>query len=361
MKIIFFIDGLSSGGKERRLVELMKGLKLHPDVDFILVVMSTEIHYSEVYDLQIDIIHLIRKTKKDLSIFKKFYDICKNYNPDIIHTWDGMTSVYAMFISKLLNIVFVNGMITNASLNSNLSKEKVFSKLSFPLSNIIISNSKAGLNAYKAPKNKSIYIHNGFNTERINKNICSEQIKNELGINTEFVIGMVASFSEKKDYATYFSAAQILLKSRKDVIFISIGSKTDSKSAISIVTESKENFRFLGIKSDIESYISIMDVCVLATFTEGISNAIMEYMALGKPVIATKGGGTNEIVQNEETGFLINPQNPTELSEKINLILNNNDLRKKLGNRGKQRIIESFSINNMVNSYLYIYKRLIKP
>ena len=53
-----------------------------------------------------------------------------------------------------------------------------------------------------------------------------------------------------------------------------------------------------------------MDICLLSTFTEGISNSIMEYMALGKPVIATDGGGTKEIVDDGETGFLIGQSDP---------------------------------------------------
>ena len=71
----------------------------------------------------------------------------------------------------------------------------------------------------------------------------------------------------------------------------------------------------LGIRSGIESLISAMDICVLSTFTEGISNSILEYMALEKPVIATAGGGTNEIVIDNKTGFLIKQSNPEELAE----------------------------------------------
>ena len=77
MRILFFIDSLASGGKERRLIELMKGIKLKPNIEFELVIMSNEIHYKEVFDLDIKIRYLLRTTKKDLSVFHKFYKICK--------------------------------------------------------------------------------------------------------------------------------------------------------------------------------------------------------------------------------------------------------------------------------------------
>ncbi len=102
-----------------------------------------------------------------------------------------------------------------------------------------------------------------------------------------------------------------------------------------------------------------MDICVLSTFTEGISNAILEYMALEKPVIATDGGGTNEIVENEKTGFLIPQKNPSALAEKLDVLLNDKDLRIKMGKAGREQIERQFSIENMVGSYIESYTKLI--
>ena len=86
----------------------MKGIKLKPNIEFELVVMSNEIHYKEVFNWGIKIHYLIRKTKKDLSVFNKFYKICKQYNPDIVHCWDSMTAIYTIPACKLLNIKLVN-------------------------------------------------------------------------------------------------------------------------------------------------------------------------------------------------------------------------------------------------------------
>ena len=117
---------------------------------------------------------------------------------------------------------------------------------------------------------------------------------------------MVATFSGLKDYKTYYKAADIVLRKRNDVTFLAIGSYTDSLASQKLVcSQFRDHFRLLGKKSGIESIINTIDICVLATFTEGISNSIMEYMALGKPVIASAGGGTNEILEDKKTGFLL--------------------------------------------------------
>ena len=82
-------------------------------------------------------------------------------------------------------------------------------------------------------------------------------------------------------------------------------------------------------------------------------------MALGKPVIATDGGGTNEILENNKTGFLIDPSDPEMLLEKMELLLNNAALRDTMGMTGKKRIQDHFSIDKMVRDYILYYNSLL--
>ena len=172
---------------------------------------------------------------------------------------------------------------------------------------------------------------------------------------------MVATFSKLKDYNSYFKAAQLILEKHRSVTFIAIGDGTDSFEAVNLIENRYlKNFRLLGRKSNIESYINAMDICILSTFTEGISNSILEYMALGKPVIATRGGGTSEIVIDNKTGFLISPSNPEELTDKIEKLLNNIDLREQMGMAGKERVKKIFSSEIMVSKYVDFYKTITK-
>lgn len=361
MKILFIIDTLGSGGKERRLTELLKALKVRQNIEFELVVMSRNIHYREVLDLGINIRYIIRETKKDISVFNKFYKLCRNYRPDIVHCWDSMTAVYLVPTCKLLHIKLVNGMVIDSPVRQNVfNKYWLRARLTFPFSDIIVGNSRAGLLAYKAPESRGYIVYNGFSSERTEKLINKEFIKKQLNINTDYMVGMVATFWENKDYPTYYEAAQSLLAKRKDITFLAIGNNTDSFESLNLIDKQyMENFRFLGKRSDIESYINSMDICILSTFTEGISNSIMEYMALGKPVVATRGGGTSEIVINEETGFLVDPSNPGELAGKIEILLNDRKLREKMGSAGRGRVKDIFSIEQMVTKYINLYNMLL--
>lgn len=359
MKILLFTDSLRSGGKERRLVELIKGLKDYPDIQCEIAIMSKDIHYQCIFNKDIKIHYLIRKRKKDPEIFLKLYKLCKKVKPDIIHSWGSMPSVYALPIAKMLKIKFINAMISDAPYKLSL-KALIRSKLTFPFSDVIISNSNAGLKSYKVLSNKSFCVHNGFDFERIRKIEDKKNIKTKFGIKSEKVVGMVGSFSEKKDYKTYITTAQKMLTKRKDVIFLAIGDGVNLKKCKEIVKPEFHNkIKFLGKQQEVESLINVFDVGVLSTYTEGISNVVMEYMALGKPVIVTDGGGTNELVANDETGFLVEPKSVEKLASKIEYLLDNAKIATNMGEKGRERIKKEFSLERMTNSYVSLYKRLL--
>ena len=109
---------------------------------------------------------------------------------------------------------------------------------------------------------------------------------------------MVAGFDKRKDFATLIEAAIDICRERSDLVFMFVGGGPDWELLRSRVPQSMINNQiiFTGKRTDVESVIQIFDIGLLITFYEGISNSIIEYMALGKPVIATDGGGTSEII-----------------------------------------------------------------
>lgn len=369
MRILFFINGLFLGGTERRLTQLMQGLNLRPDIEFELVVMSHDIAYQEVFNLNIKIHYLIRTTKKDPIIFYRFYKICKNYKPDIVHCWDSMTAVISVPACKLLEIKFVNAMVVDTPVKRNIfNKYWLRAKLTFPFSGIVIGNSNAGLAAYSAPGKKSSCVYNGIDFNRFNNLKEPSFMRNEIFKDESgdiFIAGMVAAFEERKDYKTLINAA-ISLISRNDTIrFLLVGDGTDFneiKSRVPIPLLSK--IIFLGKRSDIESIINIFDIGILLTNAkvhgEGISNSIIEYMALGKPVIATRGGGTNEVVIDNQNGYLIDSDNKDQLIEKIESLMRDKSRMFDLGRKGNQMAHEKFDLKLMTNHYIRIYKELVK-
>jgi glycosyltransferase involved in cell wall biosynthesis len=117
---------------------------------------------------------------------------------------------------------------------------------------------------------------------------------------------------------------------------------------------------FLGVRADVPEILTAMDVFVLPSLTEGISNAILEAMACGLPVIATDVGGNPEIVIHEHTGMLVPLSKPEALSHALKVLLGDVNIRVKYGDNARKMIEEKFSLQRMVREYEEVYEMLIK-
>ena len=361
MRILFFTENLRAGGKERRIIELLKHLKSSGDVQLELVLTKNIIHYEEIYTLNIPI-HIIERkfTKKDPLLFFKFYSIAKKFKPDIIHVWGHMVAVYAVPTKILLKIPLLNNEITDSTINKKLLGKGIV----FKHSDRVIANTYAGLKAYNAPAEKSRVIYNGFNFDRIKQVENPETVRLKFNIQTIFAVGMVASFLEYKDYDTYVNAALQILKNRRDVTFLCIGDGNDSRHKKMVDAMNEKNIFFLGRQQNIESIMNCCDVGVLTTniknHGEGISNAMMEFMAVGKPVVTTNFGGSAELVEDNYTGYLIDAFSVPQLVDKINFLLNNEAQRITMGQAGSKRVREAFSYEAMFRSFREEYKNIRK-
>ena len=357
MKVLHFTDSLRSGGRERQLVELVKGASFEGRIIPEIVCMSCDVHYKEIFDFGIKIHFLTKNRRWDPGVFCKFYNICNYFKPDVIHTWDSMTSVYAIPVAKILRIPLINGMVRDAPENLNIfNRHFRRARLTLPFSDLVVGNTYAGLIAYDIPAYKARCLYNGFDFKRLRNVLSREEILEAHGIKAGLVVGMVASFTKNKDYKTFVNVAIQMLGSRSDVSFVMVGDGPEMPVCQELVPEQfKQNIKFLGRMQDVESIVNSFDVGVLATNTmlhgEGISNSIMEYMALGKPVVATRGGGTGELVLDKKTGFLVDGNNPGEMKRAIISLLDDHELRLRMGECGKERIISVFNLEKMNRCY----------
>ncbi|MEM9673267.1 MAG: glycosyltransferase [Bacteroidota bacterium] len=364
MKILTITDAFGTGGKERRLIELLKGLRKE-NIACELIVLSDVVQYEELYTLDIDIHFLKRKYAKDPGIYWDLIRIIRQSKADIIQSWSSMASVYLLPIVPFVKAKFVNAIIADAPKNvSSSGNASVRKRLTFPFSDAIISNSYAGLQAYNAPKNRSVAIHNGFDFKRVNDLSEPEQVRNRFNITTPFVVGMVGKFEDRKDYDTYLKAATLVLESRRDVTFLAIGDgKNLEQIRLLVKEEDKQQILFTGRQTGVESIINIFSIGVLASndriHGEGISNAILEYMVLGKPVVATRGGGTAEIVIDGETGYIVEPFNPQDMASQLLHLLSNDTEREAMGKRSASLIRQEFSLEKMTDSYIKLYNALL--
>ena len=314
-------------------------------------------------------LYIIEKKKKnEFSIHFKFYSICKQIKPDIVHSWSGLTTFYSILSKVLLKFKLINAQITSAPVNYKARfinyrvylKALIQNQINFIFSDIVLSNSIAGLKSFNLVGKKYKVIHNGFDFDRLNDVTDTKEIRRKLNIETQYVICMVANFAARKDYKTFFNSALTIIDKRKDVTFLAVGAVGDGilwghyKEKYSYY----KNILLLGDQTNVLSIINIADICILTSHTdygEGISNSIMEYMALNKPVIATNNGGNPELIEHGISGFLVTPNFAHDLIQSIDLLLNNTNQRENMGREGNKRLKEYFSLDKMVMNYKKLY------
>ena len=360
IKLLYIINGLPSGGKERQFIELIKSI--NKDLfDYRLITLKNIIEVSGSEQFQEQIIIVPRKNNFILTLYIISRELYR-YKPDIIHAWDHVSVIFSILYASIFNIKFIDGSIRGSF---NWERRNQILKATIPFTNVLIANSRAGLSSInKQTTNKFRVIYNGFDFNR-NKNINSAPIllKSQLNIKTRFVIGMVANIRQAKDYKTYIKSAIKILEERDDVTFVSVGKWYESKSILNIIPKKfLEKILFLGEKKNVEEIIQLFDIgcliCNTLTDGEGLSNSIMEYMSLGKPVIATDSGGNKELIIDQQTGFIIPPFDENNLVSKILYLLNNETIRYNMGQEGKKRIIHDFNIKRMVEQYETLYCEL---
>lgn len=355
--IIFVAGSMRAGGKERRMGELIRSLKQTGKYNIYMVLYEDVFDYKYVENF-IDGKYIIDRNCSRYNTFKGLYNYIKSIKPYIIHVWTIRACFYLNFIRLFLKFKYILGTVADA--NKNSLPTRMVHKLSYPLCNIIISNSHAGLVAYEAPKKKSKVIYNGFNKDRLNPNENGDRIREEFGLQGKKVITMVARLEPSKDFKMFIDTAKIVNKKIKGTMFLIVGKGPHEESLKKYAEENDiDNVTFCGYRTDIEAIYKASDIAALCTnsdvHAEGVSNSIMEAMACGLPVVATIGGGTPEIVKDEYNGHLVEPKDSVLMANKIVGLIEDNVRRETYGKNAIDTIEERFTIEKMTSGYLEVY------
>lgn len=217
------------------------------------------------------------------------------------------------------------------------------------------------------PEERIRTIYNAINTADYRNGRDGVALKRRLGIPSESpVVGMVANVREIKGHPYFLRAAFIVHRFNHNAQFLMIGydMKESAFSTAGLKRQGEEmgisqNLHFLGGREDVADLISIFDVAVLASLSEGFSNVILEYMASSKPVVATAVGGNPEIVVHGETGLLVPPADADALASAILSILEDKEAASRLGVAGRKRVEERFGLDIMLRNYESLFERII--
>jgi glycosyltransferase involved in cell wall biosynthesis len=175
------------------------------------------------------------------------------------------------------------------------------------------------------------------------------------------VIGIVSKLWEGKGHAILLEAFKALKKEMKDAFLVIVGEGDLYDKLVRIANRNglSDSVLFTGFQLDVSEIIATFDVAVLPSFFEGMGRVLLESMAMGKPVVASRVGGIPDLVENGVNGLLVTPGDTQELADALQKILNDKKLAQRLGKEGQKRVKEQFSADVMVQSIEKVYREFL--
>ncbi len=175
------------------------------------------------------------------------------------------------------------------------------------------------------------------------------------------VIGIVSKLWEGKGHVILLEAFKELKKEMKDAFLVIVGEGDLYDKLVRIANRNglSDSVLFTGFQLDVSEIIATFDVAVLPSFFEGMGRVLLESMAMGKPVVASRVGGIPDLVEHGINGLLVTPGDTQELTDALQKILNDKKLAQRLGKEGQKRVKEQFSADVMVQSIEKVYRELL--
>jgi glycosyltransferase involved in cell wall biosynthesis len=205
-------------------------------------------------------------------------------------------------------------------------------------------------------------VHNGVDIAAIDAARPGSEVRRVLGLPDEArVLGLVGRLDHwGKGHRELFEA-MALLKDRHpcQALIVGGGRREDEVGALAASLGLADAVHFLGQRQDVPDLLHAMDIFVLPSYSEGVSLALLEAMAAGLPVIASRVGGLPEVVEDEVTGLLIPPRDAAALARALTRLLGDPAWAKALGDRARRHVRENFSLERLGREINEIYEKLV--
>jgi glycosyltransferase involved in cell wall biosynthesis len=210
-------------------------------------------------------------------------------------------------------------------------------------------------------------IENGVDLDRFSQQVDCARIRRDLGVRPEAPLVVVVSrLNRQKGLEQFLEAAAIVSRRLPDVQFLLVGEASpfaptylDELKALARRLEIAPRVLFTGLRSDVPALLACADVAVMPSLNEALSNSLLESMAAGAAVVATRVGGTPDVLIHGQTGLLVPPADVGSLAASIAQFLGSPALAQRLGQAARRMIEERFSIQRMASRTEQLYRDLL--
>ncbi len=371
--VVLVVDDLGYGGAERQVVELANNMD--PERFGVHVcTLSEHIPLASRLTNAPQRLHVIPgRGRFDVRVIPRLARLLRSLKADIVHGYLFRAEIVSRLAGRMAGVKLVVGSERNANQTFGWSDILAY-RLTQSCADAIIANSFAGAqsNAKVFRRALSHYrvVHNGVDARRFEV-VDGTAFRESLGIPPSCpVVGAFANFKPQKNHAMLFRAFRLVLDSFRDARLLLVGDQpVDTRGRLDdyrarldhLVDELqiRPHCIFLGHRDDVEHLYPACDVTVLASLHEGTPNVLLESMACGVPIIATRICDNERVIKEDEVGYLVTVGDETGMADRMKRLLGDTALRRDMGRRARAWVLDQFSSERLAEKMETVYQELL--
>jgi sugar transferase (PEP-CTERM/EpsH1 system associated) len=369
LRVLHVIDRLDMGGTEYVMLKVMKGLEGEEFESRVCAARGFNEDLAHLQEWREKIFVAGQPRSGFQLLVLPLRRIMREFRPHIVHSrnWGAIEAVPAARLAGVPVAIHSEHGYIPEMVHGLPRRQRWIRRGSYAMADALFTVTEE-LRRYHARQagiepERFRVIRNGVDTDRFAPRAAKRQeIRASLGIPpSAFVAGIVSRLVSIKDHPTLFRAAEELASRKMDVRVVVAGSGPERERLEAIVNSSPllaGRIMFLGAQDNVAELLNAFDVFVLPSLTEGMSNTILEAMATGLPVLATRVGGNPELVEDRVTGMLFTPGDAEKLSAQMDILLGDEVLRARYGAEARRRAVADFSLDRMLANYRDLYFEL---
>lgn len=364
IRILFVIPTLVRGGAEKQLCLLAAGLPRDQFDLHVAVLTHTGPLEDTLRAANIPVTIIGKRWKFDPFCYRRLRGHIRQLQPDVVHTWLFAANAYgrhAAATAGVKHLVAGERCVDPWKAAWQLAIDRRLARCT----DRIVTNSSGVVEFYASrglPADKFVVIPNGIAPPTLGPPLARESLLAELQLPPDArLIGAVGRLWPQKRVKDLIWAADLLKSTRDDTHLLIIGDGPQRSRLVRYRDQSEiaQRVHFLGERSDVPRLMPHFDVLWLASEYEGQSNAVLEAMMAGVPVIATDIAGNRDLIVDNETGFLVPVGDRFEFTRRTHWLLDDESLRQRLGEAGRQRVLTHFTVEQMVARHEALYRSLV--
>lgn len=371
MKVIHIISGGDTGGAKTHLINLLTELQKRVEID--LVCFMEGVFSKETRENGINTEVIVQKSRFDLSAVRTLADKIHHKKYDIIHCHGARANFIALILKKYCKIPMVTTIHSDYRLDfkGDFLKNLIFTNINslslrFIGSYIGVSNNFKEMMIRRGfPKDRVYSVYNGISFDEKIKYISKKEFYGRYQIphiGNEIYVGIMGRLHPVKGHKIFLDGAKLAYEKNKNLRFLIAGDGDDEESLKTYAKGLKIDHvtYFVGFMKNPYDFFNAIDINTLTSYSESFPYVILEGAIMKKPIISSRVGGVEDMIFDDDTGYIFDIGDHKELSKKILELAKANEKRLKIGKNLYHYVKDNFSNQNMAKQHIEVYEKIIQ-